>query len=108
MTGPVAELADAHGLFFIGLALTFGALIPVFEAKAGWVAAVVAGDLLLPSPEVMRASIARDAELRRRNFDPRFDTMWDRLPNLRALEAETRAARRRPGIARRADAATVR
>jgi flavin-binding monooxygenase-like protein len=99
---------DAPGLFFIGLVLTFGALIPVFEAQAGWVAAVAAGDLRLPSTEVMHASIARDAEFRRRNFDPRFGTMWDRLPYLRALEAETRAARRRPGIAGRAAAATVR
>lgn len=99
---------DADGLFFIGLALTFGALIPVFEAQANWTAAVLAGDLLLPSRDAMNASIALDSHFRSRNFDPAYGVMWDRLPYVRALEAETRRARRRPGVSRRAAGLTVR
>ena len=98
----------APGLFFVGLVMALGALIPVFEAQANWVGEVLAGRLALPSEEVMRTSIARDEEVRRRDFDPRWGIMWDRLGYVRSLEAETRQARRSPGAAPRAAAATVR
>jgi dimethylaniline monooxygenase (N-oxide forming) len=99
----------ADGLFFIGLAFTLGALIPVFEAQANWTAEVLAGRLLLPSEEVMRESIRRDAEVCRRDFDGRIAVSWDRVRYQRALEAETKRAARRPGSApRRAEAATLR
>jgi dimethylaniline monooxygenase (N-oxide forming) len=99
---------DAPGLFFIGLAMAHGALIPVFEAQANWVAEILADRLVLPPKEVMRASIARDDEVRRRDFDPRWGILWDRLPYIRSLELETRRARRLPGTSRRAAAPTVR
>jgi hypothetical protein len=98
----------APGLFFIGLVMAHGALIPMFEAQANWVAEVLAERLVLPSADVMRASIARDDEVRRRDFDPRWGILWDRLPYIRSLEAEARRARRAPGSARRAEAPTVR
>jgi dimethylaniline monooxygenase (N-oxide forming) len=98
----------APGLFFIGLAMAHGALIPIFEAQANWVAEILADRLVLPSTEVMRASIARDDEVRRRDFDPRWGILWDRLPYIRSLETETQRARRSPGTSRRAAAPTVR
>ena len=98
----------APGLFFIGLAMAHGALIPIFEAQANWVAEVLSDRLVLPSAEVMEASIARDDEVRRRDFDPRWGTLWDRLPYIRSLETETRRARRSPGTSQRAAAPTVR
>ncbi len=99
---------DAPGLFFIGLVMAHGALIPIFEAQANWVAEVLADRLVLPSTEVMRASIACDDEVRRRDFDPRWGILWDRLPYIRSLETETRRARRLPGTSQRAAAPTVR
>jgi cation diffusion facilitator CzcD-associated flavoprotein CzcO len=96
------------GLFFVGLVSAHGALIPMFEAQAKWIAAVLAGELVLPANKVMRASIARDYDVRRRNFDPRIGFLWDRLAYIRALEAEARRAHRRPGISPRAATATVR
>ena len=98
----------APGLFFIGLAMAHGALIPIFEAQANWAAEVLADRLVLPSTEVMHASIERDDEVRRRDFDPRWGILWDRLPYIRSLETETRRARRLPGTSRGAAAPTVR
>ena len=98
----------APGLFFIGLAMAHGALIPIFEAQANWVAEVLSERLVLPSAEVMRTSIACDEQARRRDFDPRWGILCDRLPYIRSLERETRRARRLPGTSRRAAAPTVR
>jgi hypothetical protein len=99
----------AEGLFFIGLAFTLGALIPVMEAQANWTGEVLAGRLLLPSEEVMRESIRRDAEVRNRDFDGRIAFMWDRVRYQRALEREAKRAARQPGLAPpRAEAPTLR
>jgi hypothetical protein len=87
--------------------MAHGALVPMFEAQANWVAEVLAERLVLPSAEVMRASIGRDDEVRRRDFDPRWGILWDRLPYIRSLETEARRARRTPGTTRRAQAPTV-
>lgn len=95
------------GLFFIGVVAGHGALIPMFEAQANWVADVLARRLTLPSEEVMRESIARDDEVRRRYFDPRFGYLWDRVAYANSLDRESRRARRRPGVSSRAAAATV-
>lgn len=93
--GVASPVTD--GLFFIGLVYAFGGLIPVFEAQANWVAAVLAGQLSLPSREVMRESIRRDAQVRARDFDGTLDVIWDRVPYMRALEREAKRARRHPG-----------
>ena len=102
----IASIA-ADDLFFVGLVYGLGPLIPMFEAQADWLGEHLAGRLALPSREVMATSIARDADVRRRNFDPRFGMYWDRIPYMRSLEREARAARRRPGITRTAAAATT-
>jgi flavin-binding monooxygenase-like protein len=85
------------GLFYVGICFGHGALLPVMEAQANWVADVVAGRLGLPSQDAMRRSVERDAAFRARNFDARFGFIWDRLPYCRSLESESAQARRRPG-----------
>lgn len=100
-------LLAAPDLHYVGLLFALGALIPMFEAQANWLGEVLAGRLMLPSAEVMRTSVEHDAERRARDFDPRFDLLWDRLRYIRTLESETRRARRRPGVSRRAAAATT-
>lgn len=102
----IASLA-VDGLFFIGLVFGHGPLIPMFEAQANWLAEHLAGRLTLPHREVMAASVERDAEVRRRRFDPRHGILWDRIPYMRSLERETRTAARRPGVAPTAAAATT-
>jgi hypothetical protein len=85
------------GLYYVGIVFGHGALIPVMEAQANWVADVVAGRLGLPARDSMRRSVELDAAQRARDFDPRFGFIWDRLPYLRSLESESAHARRRPG-----------
>lgn len=97
----------APGLFFIGLVAGHGALIPMFEAQAGWVGTVLADELTLPSEDVMYSSVACDDEVRARDFDPRFGVLWDRLAYVRALEAEARRARREAGVSPGAEGPTV-
>lgn len=87
----------APSLFFIGIAFAHGALLPVMEAQANWMADVVAGRLGLPAPDAMRRSVELDGAFRSRNFDPRFGFIWDRLAYCRTLESESDHARRRPG-----------
>jgi dimethylaniline monooxygenase (N-oxide forming) len=95
-------------LFYVGIAMGHGALIPMMEAQADWTADVIAGRLLLPSPEEMRESVELDTATRRRQFDHRFGFLWDRLAYCRALESESRHAARHPGSrAPQAAAATV-
>ena len=104
--GPTNERAPLYrgvlslatpGLFFVGIAFAHGALLPVMEAQANWMADVVASRLALPPLDTMRRSVELDDAFRARNFDPRFGFIWDRLPYCRRLESESDQARRRPG-----------
>jgi dimethylaniline monooxygenase (N-oxide forming) len=88
----------AHpGLFYVGITMGHGALIPMMEAQANWAADVLAGRLSLPSPEEMRQSVELDDAIRRQQFDPRFGFIWDRLAYCHALESESRQAALNPG-----------
>jgi dimethylaniline monooxygenase (N-oxide forming) len=103
----VLSLAS-QGLFYVGIAMGHGALIPMMEAQANWAADVLAGRLILPSSAEMQRSVELDAADRRRQFDPRFGFIWDRLAYCRALESESRKAVRHPGrTSSRPAAATV-
>jgi cation diffusion facilitator CzcD-associated flavoprotein CzcO len=84
---------DVPGLMFIGLVQPFGALMPVAEAQANWVADHLAGDYTLPSRDVMRAQIRREREARERQFvaSPRHTMEIDFFAYLRGLRRERRA-----------------
>jgi Flavin-binding monooxygenase-like len=97
----------SRGLYYVGIAIGHGALIPIMEAQANWTADVLAGRLILPNVDEMRGSVELDEASRRRQFDPRFGFIWDRLAYCRALELESREAARRPGRSSRAAAVTV-
>jgi dimethylaniline monooxygenase (N-oxide forming) len=83
-------------LAFIGLVQPFGALMPVAEAQAEWVADQLAGTYTLPSTAVMRAQIRREREARERQFvaSPRHTMEIDFYAYLRGLRAERRRGRR--------------
>lgn len=83
---------EATGLHFVGLVAGHGALMPMFEAQARWAAAALAGDLVLPSEDDMRASIAADDAVRGRDF-ARDGLFFDRLRYVRALSREAAAGR---------------
>ena len=58
---------DHPGLFFVGLVQPLGAIMPLAEVQAEWVADLISGVGALPSEEEMRDEIrAYDEEVRRR------------------------------------------
>lgn len=86
---------DVPGLMFIGLVQPFGALMPVAEAQAEWVADHLAGEYTLPSRDVMLAEITREREARERQFvaSPRHTMEIDFYAYLRGLRRERRGGR---------------
>ncbi len=87
---------DVANLAFIGLVQPFGALMPVAEAQAEWVADELSGAYVLPSAAVMRAQIRQERDARERQFvaSPRHTMEIDFYAYLRGLRAERRRGRR--------------
>lgn len=56
-------------LFFIGLLQPLGAIMPLAELQAKWIAKIVKGACNLPSKEAMLRSIEEDARILHKRFD---------------------------------------
>jgi len=84
-------------LFFVGLAQPLGAIMPISELQARWIAAHLAGDYHLPPAADLAADIASEqTELALRYVSSRRHTMQiDPAEYSRALESEWRRGRRR-------------
>jgi len=84
---------DLPGLFFIGLIQPLGAIMPLAELQAEWVARLLGG-APLPDRETMLASIAEEQQaLRERYVDsPRHTIQVDFFPYRDLLRAEIAAA----------------
>lgn len=99
---------DIPNLAFVGLVQPFGALMPIAEAQAAWVAEHLAGRYRLPSREVMVAEIVAERAARERQFvaSPRHTLEIDFHTYLRKLRREARGgavAAARPATAGSAD-----
>jgi dimethylaniline monooxygenase (N-oxide forming) len=79
-------------LAFIGLVQPFGALMPVAEEQASWVAEHLAGGYRLPSREMMDEQIRRGRDARERQFvaSPRHTMEIDFHAYLRGVRRERR------------------
>lgn len=88
--------ADVDGLFFVGFVVGQGALLPVFEAQARYVAAVLAGDVALPLRE-RRRLVEEESRQTARDFTRPYGVWRDRLRYIMWLErlARGRASRAR-------------
>lgn len=84
-------------LYFLGLIQPLGAVMPLAEAQAEWVADLVQGCAALPDPEAMRRDIAEEqAKVRRRYVSsPRHTIQVDFYPYLRTIARERRRGHRR-------------
>ena len=85
------------GLYFIGFIQPLGAIMPVAEAQAEWVADLLGGRGRLPAPAEMREEIA-DAERRMRKryvASKRHTIQVDFHPYLRELRRERKQAAQR-------------
>jgi dimethylaniline monooxygenase (N-oxide forming) len=85
------------GLFFIGLIQPLGAIMPLAESQAEWVADLLEGRGGLPSAEEMRAEIAEwERKMRKRYVASKRHTIQvDFHPYLRQLRRERRRATQR-------------
>ncbi len=84
---------DLPGLFFIGLIQPLGAIMPLAELQAEWVARILRG-APLPSTDTMKAAIAGEQdEIRRRYVDsPRHTIQVDFFPYKQLMRDEIAAA----------------
>jgi hypothetical protein len=88
----------AHpGLYFIGFIQPLGAIMPLAEAQAEWVADLLGGRGTLPSPSDMNAEIeAEERKMRKRYVASKRHTIQvDFQPYLRELKRERRKAAQR-------------
>lgn len=82
---------DAGGLFLIGFVVGQGALLPIFEAQARWMAGTLAGDVELPPPGPGRqALLEEEARSTERDFGRPFTVWRDRQRYIMWLESEAR------------------
>ena len=87
------------GLYFIGLIQPLGAIMPLAEAQAHWIADLVTGVGRLPSKAQMRREIATyDAKLRKRYVASKRHTIEVDFHAYRSeIEKERKQARKRSG-----------
>jgi cation diffusion facilitator CzcD-associated flavoprotein CzcO len=87
----------AEGLYFVGMTVAPGALLPVFEAQSAWIAAVLAGDLPVPGPSERETMLAEEARRNARDFGRPHSAWRDRRRYIAFLEKEVTSASRRRG-----------
>ena len=85
------------GLYFVGLIQPLGAIMPLAEAQAEWVADLLSGGGTLPPPAEMRAEISAAEERMRKRYvaSKRHTIQVDFQPYLRELRRERRRAAQR-------------
>jgi cation diffusion facilitator CzcD-associated flavoprotein CzcO len=82
------------GLYFIGFVQPLGAIMPIAEAQAEWVADLLGGRGTLPSPAEMRAEIAEAERKMRKRYvaSKRHTIQVDFQPYLREIRRERKRA----------------
>ena len=81
---------EADNLFFVGIVFGPGALLPIMEAQANWIAATLAGDLPYPSPPERAAGVEADVPRNIRDFSRPYTAWRDRQRYIMSLEREVR------------------
>jgi dimethylaniline monooxygenase (N-oxide forming) len=85
------------GLYFIGFIQPLGAIMPLAEAQAEWVADLLGGRGTLPSPAAMQAEIVEAEEKMRKRYvaSKRHTIQVDFQPYLREIRRERKRAAHR-------------
>jgi cation diffusion facilitator CzcD-associated flavoprotein CzcO len=88
---------DQPGLYFIGLIQPLGAIMPLAEAQAEWVADLLGGRGTLPPPAEMRTEISADEEKMKKRYvaSKRHTIQVDFQPYLREIRRERKRAAQR-------------
>ena len=81
---------DFPGLYFQGLVQPLGAIMPLAETQANWIAKLISGECRLPDKATMLTAIRQDAEqnLRRYNRSARHTLQVDFHPYRQSIERE--------------------
>ncbi|WP_266368980.1 flavin-containing monooxygenase [Tellurirhabdus rosea] len=81
---------DYPGLFFLGLVQPLGAIMPLAEAQARWIARLITGECRLPDRQAMLQSLEAEKQrnLRRYKHSPRHTLQVDFHPYKQSLERE--------------------
>ncbi|MBO0951966.1 flavin-containing monooxygenase [Fibrella forsythiae] len=89
---------DFPGLYFQGLVQPLGAIMPLAEAQANWIAGLIAGACRLPDRATMLRSIRQEARRNSRRYKPsaRHTLQVDFHPYKRSIEKELRTYVYRP------------
>jgi dimethylaniline monooxygenase (N-oxide forming) len=90
---------EAPGLYFIGLVQPLGAIMPIAELQAEWVADLFEGSAALPEPAAMKREIEREQAAMRKRYvaSTRHTIQVDYYPYMRLLSKERK---RRRGLKR--------
>jgi dimethylaniline monooxygenase (N-oxide forming) len=90
---------NAPGLYFVGLVQPLGAIMPIAELQAEWIADLLEGSAALPDPDAMKREIAREEAAMRKRYvaSTRHTIQVDYHPYMRLLNKERR---RRRGLKR--------
>jgi dimethylaniline monooxygenase (N-oxide forming) len=85
------------GLYFIGLIQPLGAIMPLAEAQAEWVADLLGGRGTLPPPSEMRAEISKAEKRMKKRYvaSKRHTIQVDFQPYLREIRRERKRAAQR-------------
>jgi hypothetical protein len=88
---------DVPNLYFIGLVQPLGAIMPLAELQAEWVADLVQGEAVLPPEAAMRSSIVKVREhMKKRYVDsPRHTMQVDFYPYAELLKKERKRGQKR-------------
>ena len=88
---------DLPGLYFLGLLQPIGAVMPLAEAQAAWIAEILAGHYVPPSDAVIRRQMAAEHERDTQQFyaSPRHTMEVDFDHYLWDLERERKKGRAR-------------
>jgi dimethylaniline monooxygenase (N-oxide forming) len=86
---------ERPGLYFIGLVQPLGAIMPIAERQAQWVADLLEGRAALPEPHHMKREIERDERTIRKRYvaSTRHTIQVDFHPYMRTLQRERRHTR---------------
>ncbi len=89
--------AEHPGLYFIGFIQPLGAIMPLAEAQAEWIADLLSGRGQLPAPTEMREAIADEERKMRKRYvaSKRHTIQVDFHPYLRQLRRERKRAAQR-------------
>jgi dimethylaniline monooxygenase (N-oxide forming) len=90
---------ESPGLYFIGLVQPLGAVMPIAELQAEWVADLFQGRAALPEPDAMKGEIEDEEAAMRKRYvaSTRHTIQVDYYPYMRLLRKERK---RREGVKR--------